>query len=210
MWRFIFDPASGQLVLGRLVDLHTMPDYDRLIFYGTTCNAWAREDEDVRALLSPSACDRRPLWHGNPWCRTHQLVGLRFVEKNRCESDEETAVTVRTIEDRIRDELSWDFRVEDAYIQRALLLVESGRGQDVKPVWIRRILDAQRADGGWDGADVLAPLPGGKVLGWSSGSLYPQILSPPASNFHATAQALYLLALLLGQAAQHSPTPDPS
>ncbi|MCU1314916.1 MAG: hypothetical protein JWN63_238, partial [Candidatus Acidoferrum typicum] len=30
----------------------------------------------------------------------------------------------------------------------------------VKAIWLRKILDAQRADGGWDGIHVMAHLPG--------------------------------------------------
>ena len=43
----------------------------------------------------------------------------------------------------------------------------------------------------------LAQLPGGKVLAWDGGRLYPWIRPQPRSNLHATAQGIYLLALLL-------------
>jgi hypothetical protein len=198
-WRFIFDSSGSERIRERLLDLDGLPDYNRLFFYGATCNSWAREDPAVLALLRPSACDPRLAWHGNPWCRTHQLMGLRLVQKNRCEPDEATAETITTVQNFILGELKWDFRVEDAYIQKVLVLVESGRRQDVKAIWIRRILDAQRPDGGWDGVDALAPWPGDQVLGWSTGSLCPRVLPRPTSNFHATAQALYLLGLLLEQ-----------
>jgi hypothetical protein len=45
---------------------------------------------------------------------------------------------------------------------------------------------------------VIAQLPGGRVLGWADGKLFPGIFPRRASNFHATAQALYLLALWRG------------
>ena len=77
------------------------------------------------------------------------------------------------------------------------MLVESGRRKDVKAIWLRKIFDAQSPDGGWDDADVIAHLQGDLVLGWSGGRLYPWLLPRPVSNFHATAQGLYLLALSL-------------
>jgi hypothetical protein len=141
-------------------------DYQRLFVYGATCNLPLRSDPEVAALLSPSGCGTGSghLWFRYPWCRTHQLMGLRFVQRNRCEPDEETARTIKTVQDLIVSELRWDFRVLDAYLQRVWTLVESGRRNDVKAIWLRRILDAQRADGGWDGADVIVHLPGGRVV----------------------------------------------
>ena len=75
-------------------------------------------------------------------------------------------------------------------------LIETGRRQDVKAVWIKRILDAQRQDGGWDGVDVIAHLQD-HLLACSDGRLRPAVMSQPESTFHPTAQGLYLLALLL-------------
>jgi hypothetical protein len=195
-WRFIFDPYKGgrRLLMGFP---GWLPDYNRLFLYGATCDDMAREDPGVVALLSPSACDAHWLWLRSPWCRTHQLMGLRFVRKNRCEPAAETESTIKSVQELILGELRWDFRVEDAYIQKVLMLVESGQRGQVKEIWLRRVLDAQRTDGGWDGVDVIARLPGHRVLCWSDGRLYPRIQPQSASTFHATAQGLYLLALLL-------------
>jgi hypothetical protein len=200
IWRYIFD-STGR---GRTAGLHInfpdgTPDYNRLFIYGATCNESAHEDPAVLMLLNPAACDPGLAWLRSPWCRTHQLMGLRFVQKNHCESDAATAETVAAVQSLILSELAWDFRVEDAYIQKVLMLVESGRRKDVKAVWLRKILEAQRADGGWDGVDVIAHLPGNRVLCWTNGHLYPRITRQRSSNFHATAQGLYLLALWLGR-----------
>jgi hypothetical protein len=118
------------------------------------------------------------------------------LQKNHCEPDEVTAETVAVVQNVILSELKWDFRVEDAYIQKVMTLVESGRRKDVKAIWLRKILEAQRADGGWDGLDVIAHLPGDRVLCWGV-HLYPAVTRQRPSNFHATAQGLYLLALWL-------------
>jgi hypothetical protein len=175
--------------------------YQRLFVYGATCNVPLRTDPEVLELLSPSACDTRYAWLRSPWCRTHQLMGLRFVQKNHCDPDEDTARTIQAVQAGILTELRWDFRVEDAYLQKVWTLVESGRRNDIRAVWVRRILAAQQVDGGWRGADVIAALPGGLAIFWQ-GRLFPRVGAMQPSDFHATAQGLYLMALLLADEAR--------
>jgi hypothetical protein len=198
--QFFFDPNGSENVAGRRL---TFPaywaDYQRLFVYGTTCNNSAREDPQVMALLDASGCNPHMTWLRSPWCHTHQLMGLRFVQQNHCEPDAATARTINAVQNSILAELRWDFRVEDAYLQKVMTLLESGRREDIKPIWIKRILQAQRADGGWDGVDIIAPLPGNRVLAWDGGRLYPWPRTSPQTNLHATAQGLYLLAMLLRQ-----------
>jgi hypothetical protein len=196
--QFFFDSSGSEQIARQPIHLSSQwADYQRLFVYGATCNESVRADPNVQALLTPSGCDAHLMWLRSPWCHTHQLMGLRFVQENHCEPGVETDQTIKAVQGSILAELRNDFRVEDAYLQKVLTLVESGRRQDIKPVWIRRILDAQRPDGGWDGVDILAQLPGGKVLAWDGGRLYPWIRPQPRSNLHATAQGIYLLALLL-------------
>ena len=126
-------------------------------------------------------------------------MGLRLVQRNHCEPDDQTARTINAVQNSILAELRWDFRVEDAYLQKVMTLLESGRRKDIKPIWIKRILEAQRADGGWDGVDIVAHFPGDRVLAWEGGRLYPWPRTLPQTNLHATAQGLLLLALLLNQ-----------
>jgi hypothetical protein len=132
-------------------------------------------------------------------------MGLRFVQKNHCESDLPTGQTIRTVQDFIVGDLNWDFRLGDAYIQKVMTLVESGRRDAVKAIWVRKILGSQRSDGGWDGTGVLASLPGDRVLCWADGHLYPQIVRRRPSTFHPTAQGLYLMALLTATQEQSLP-----
>ncbi len=196
--QYFFDSSGSEQLIGKaIVFPANWADYQRLFVYGATCNGSVREDPQVVALLSPAGCNPGLTWLRSPWCHTHQLMGLRFAQKNHCDSDEETARTVEAVQSSILAELRWDFRVEDAYLQKVMVLVESGRRKDIKPVWIRRVLEAQRADGGWNGVDVITHLPGNRVLVWQGGQLYPSIRTPPESNLHATAQGLYLLAMLV-------------
>lgn len=195
---YLFDPTgSDQVRYVNITLADDVSDYNRLFLYGATCNEGLRDDPMVRSLLTPAACGGGLLWLKSPWCRTHQLMGLRFVQRGHCEPEAETAATLVNVQNLILMELKWDFRVEDAYIQKALTLAESGRRGNLKAVWIRKILDAQRSDGGWDGMDVIARLPGALIFCWGDGLLYPRVLTQRPSTFHATAQALYLMALLL-------------
>ena len=195
--RFFFDSSGRDQARSARLDLSGWPDaYQALFAYGITCNGPLRFDPAVEQMLSPAACEAGHAWLRNPWCRTHQLMGLRFVQKNHCNPEEETARTIGTVQDGILSELRWDYRVEDAYLQKVWTLIESGRRSEVEPVWVRRILEAQEADGGWTGADVITPLPGGQALFWEGG-MRPRTGPIPRSNFHATAQGLYLMALLL-------------
>jgi hypothetical protein len=198
--QFFFDPSGSEKIAGqRLTFLDSWADYQRLFVYGSTCNSSVREDPAVLALLSPSGCDPDLMWLRSPWCRTHQLMGLRFVQRNHCEPDDQTARTINAVQNSILAELRWDFRVEDAYLQKVMTLLESGRRKDIKPIWIKRILEAQRADGGWDGADIVIHLPGNRGLAWEGGRLYPWPHTLPQTHLHATAQGLYILALLLNK-----------
>lgn len=204
-WAFLFNARGGAHPLDPPLSVpQSLPGYQRLLLYGATCSATEREDPEVLALLTPSACDAGLKWLRTPWCRSRQLLGLDLVQQNRCEAGAETDRTIHTVQDRLLTELRWDFRVEDPYMQKVLMLVASGRRRDVRAIWLRRILDAQQPDGGWNGVDVIAHLPDGKLLCFSPDQLYPVVLSDPSSTFHATAQGLYLLALLLASGSVSS------
>jgi hypothetical protein len=194
--RFFFDTAGQDQMRSQPLDLSGWTDsYQRLFAYGITCNAPLRFDPQVEAMLSPAACEAGHEWLRNPWCRTHQLMGLRFVQQNHCNPDEETARTIAVVQAGILSELRWDYRVEDAYLQRVWTLIESGRRAEVKAVWVRRILAAQEAGGGWTGADVILRLPGNRAVFWEGGPR-PRVGPRPQPSFHSTAQGLYLMALL--------------
>lgn len=77
--------------------------------------------------------------------------------------------------------------------------MDSGARDRVKPVWakpawLRRVLDAQTADGGRSGMQPLLPLGNGRVLGFSQRGVG---MGEPCANFHVTAQGVLLLSLLL-------------
>lgn len=190
VWSGMFDDtASVQLPPpGRLPGL---PAYDYLLLYGLTCDAgWGRALE-VTAQLRPDFCSA-PI--REPQCNAFQLLGVRLVQRNGCGDRDRTAALLGQLQD---DTVTWlirDPRVDDAYILRVLVLLDSGAFERVRPAWIRRILAAQLSDGGWGDVQPVLRLPDDSVLGFTSAGLVHRRLH---SDFHATAKAVLLLGLLL-------------
>lgn len=192
VWHHLFD-ADAQVQI-HLEALAAWPDYNLLFLYGLSCRSELRHEPRVVALLDANACGGfgTPAYFRDPTCLTHQLMGVRFMQEHRCQSDEKTKQLTGTLVEQVVDSTRLDFRVVDFYIQRLLMLAESGAASRIEPRWLIRVLDAQRPDGGWDDFDRLIGL-GERSLGWSGRSLR---LRTPASNFHTTAQGLYLMSLL--------------
>lgn len=80
------------------------------------------------------------------------------------------------------------------------MLVDTGAINRVKPVWIRSIVDAQGNEGGWSGFQPLLPLWEDFSIGFSSKGLGVQ---GNKGNFHATAQGVLIMSLLLNSQTLH-------
>lgn len=188
LWVPLFHP--GRWVPFRIEDIEHYPDYNLHFIYGIGCDAELAEHPVVVPQLRADFCDRHPL---RPACVTHQLMGFRFMQRSGCGDPAATSAAVAELQTRIVRQLTWDPRVVDVYLQRVLMLVESGAAERVKPIWLRRVLAAQRTDGGWAGIDPLLELGAA-----ASVSLGPRGLSfaAPRSDFHATAQGVLLMSLL--------------
>ena len=179
--------------LPELYMLSHLPDYNYLFLYGLTCDSDWEGEPEVQRQLDLGFCSMHYL---HPRCVTHQMIGVRFMQRRNCGNSEVVGRLVQGLQDTIVAELTWDPRVVDAYIQRVVMLIDSGAADRVNPTWIWRVLNAQNDDGGWGDIDPVLRLPGGKTIGFSSkmigyGNLH--------SNFHATAQGVWLISLLLSQ-----------
>ncbi len=130
----------------------------------------------------------------SPACVTHQLMGIRFMERRNCGDPEYVKGMVKTLQDKIVKQLTWDPRVVDVYIQRVLMLTDSGARERIKPVWIRNVLDAQLESGGWSPNQSIIALGSSRYLCFTSRILGVCELK---SRFHATAQGVLLMSLLL-------------
>lgn len=171
--------------------LSGLDDYQLYFVYAITCDQELSAKPRVLAQMDPDYCS------GQPWrlaCPTHQLMAFRFMQRSQCNDGPELQTAITALQSRIRLHQTLDPRVVDVYIQRVLMLVESGARASVKPIWIQHILDAQLSDGGWGNFAPLLTLGADRYLGFDRLAL---AVKTPDSNFHATAQGVLLLSLLL-------------
>ena len=193
LWRTLFYPDTWVSV--RYEDIRDYPYYNLHFFYGLTCDAELAQVAGIAAQNDPAFCNKHPL---RPACVTHQLMGIRLLQRSKCGDQQELDETEKTLERRIFRQLTWDPRQVDVYIQRVLMLAQSAHPDVIKPIWIRRVAAAQQPDGGWGPFDPLVPIGGGRYLGFSGKGLSP---GKPKSTFHATAQGVLLFSILVNRAA---------
>jgi len=197
IWRPMFHP--GTWVPVRFEDISGFSYYNWYFIYAILCDKKLGDVPAISAQNDTSFCDQHPF---KPACVTHQLMGIRFLQRSGCGDPEQLRDKSRRLQDRIYRQLILDPRVVDVYMQRVLMLVESGAGKRIKPVWIRNLVEAQQADGGWSPHEPLLPLGGGYQFGYGP-NLFS--LSRPRSSFHTTAQGVLLFSLLARDARNATP-----
>ena len=190
-WKPLFNPNSWVPI--RYGDIKQLPDYNQHYLYAITCDAELGEVSGIRVQFDPGFCaEHHPV---SPACVTHQLIGMRLMQARDCGDRQEVQRTIAVLQGKVRRQLTWDTRVVDVYLQRVWVLIESGAADKVKPVWVRRVLEAQLPDGGWADAEPLINLPGDAQFGFTRTGV--GIFSEQDSVFHATAQGVFLLGLLM-------------
>ncbi len=187
IWRPLFYPKSWVPV--RFEDIAALPYYNLHFIYALTCDRDLAQIPEIAAQNDPAFCDGHPL---RPACATHQMMGLLLLKRSQCGDQVVLENSIQTLQQRIHNQLTWDPRVVDVYLQRVLMLVESGAADTVKPVWLKQLADAQQPDGGWSPFMPVVPIGGGRSIGINR---LPGIGSP-RSSFHMTAQGVLLFALL--------------
>ncbi len=187
LWTPFFNPGYKPYVpdIDLLSDLKP---YQILFAYALSCDTELGNEPLIKRQLQSDYCQHSLI---NARCVTHQQMGVFLLEQNGCGDHKRLASELLDI---IESDLSLDFRVTDSYLQRALTLAQGGRSQAIKPVWVRKIMQAQSEDGGWGDYYPVIDLAGIK-LGFSSRPT--PVIGPGKSDFHATAQGLLLMALLL-------------
>lgn len=187
IWRPLFYPNSWVPV--RFEDIASHPYYNWHFIYASSCDRDLGSMPQIAAQNDPAFCDQHRL---KPACVTHQMMGLLLLKRSQCGDQGQLARSIEILQQRIHVQLTWDPRVVDVYMQRVLMLVESGAGDSVKPVWIQQLIDAQQADGGWATFMPLIPVGGGRSIGFK------RLISidAPKPDFHITAQGVLLFALL--------------
>lgn len=213
-----FDPAStlrtwypmfrvGHTIPVKYESLNGLPDYNKHIVYAIGCNEELGREADIAAQNNPDYCGSFHLFR--PTCVTNQLLGIRFLQRSKCGDPDQLAVILDDLQMRVVRELTYDPRVLDVYIKRVMMLLDSGKRELVKPVWVRRILDVQLPDRGWGNFVPLLPVGGGNYLGYGHGDSRIGVpagegslhfkgvdIGKPISTFHATAQVVLMLALM--------------
>jgi hypothetical protein len=172
-----------------LDDIANYPDYNQHFFYAITCDRELAEAPEIAAQNEAAFCGGHPL---RPACVTHQMMGLLLLKRSECGDTAQLDQTIRMLQQRIRKQLTWDFRVVDVYMQRVLMLVASGARDAVKPIWLRQLLKAQQADGGWSNFMPLLPIGNDRYIGIRR----LLAIGPPEADFHITAQGVLLFTLL--------------
>ena len=200
-WHHLFDHNSQ--VWLQTYQYEQLPDYNQLFLYGLSCQPTLREEPQVAKLLSVDSCDKvgTLAYLQNTTCATHQLMGVYFMQQRKCENGINTQALKSSLQNQIALEATWDFRgIVDFYLQKVLMLAVTGATDKIKPQWLKRVIHAQRPDGGWDNFYEFIKLDKDHSIGWSAkGVLW---VRKPESNFHTTAQGLYLMSILSSKAPQ--------
>lgn len=189
VWRHWFSRHSPTPVI--FTDIAHYPDYNLFFVYAAACDAELAELDIIKRQQEAQFCsDVHPI---SPACVTHQLMGARMMLERGCGEPQAVSALISTLQDKVVGQLTWDPRVVDVYLQRVLMLADTGAMARIKPIWLRRILDAQRPDGGWGQMQALVPLPSNRAIGFNARGLG---VGTVESDFHATAQGVLLLSLV--------------
>ena len=188
MWRPLFyDNAWSP---PRYEEIRNFPYYNKHFLYALNCDRDLEQYPEISEQNDPDFCDRHLL---RPACVTHQLMGIRMLQRKKCGDPKKLQQTVAVLQDRIVRQLFYDPRVVDVYLQRVLMLIESGAASRVKPVWLRRVIEAQSEAGGWSNFQPLLPLFGQQSLGFTQRGVG---IRKRRDTFHATVQGVLTMSLL--------------
>lgn len=189
IWNHLFDKKSNISI--DLFSIAGLPDYNKLYLFGLTCDEELSSLDIIKMQKDVNFCWKtHPI---SPACITHQLLGFRFMKRRNCQNDRLLNNKIASLQNYLSWQLFFDFRVVDVYIQRVLMLAESDLKDAIKPIWVKRIIEAQLEDGGWDGFQGLVPVGKSKHFGFSA---YGVTVKKAKSNFHATAQGVFLMSLM--------------
>lgn len=207
-WRRLVEPAASIELRDSMIE--GLEPYQRFYYYSATCRPVEADQSGMGSeqFLEANVC--QPMWRkvllSDNVCTTHQLLGIRMARRSGCPLGPKVAALESELVDDIALQLRLDPVFRDAYIQRVLTMYWVAGPQHVKPIWLRRVLQAQRADGGWSGDRFLLGLPDwlqpATFRRWMSvimPSRFP--VGEPESEFHPTAQGLLLMALAMSQPA---------
>jgi len=171
-----------------------LPYYNQHLIYALNCAADIEDELPIVAQQNSAEFCHQLQYFYRPACTTHQLMGINFLFTRQCTVLSNIDEVSQALQKDIVGQLTWDIRVVDVYLQRVLMLLITGAEASVEPIWIQQVLDHQQDDGGWGDFVALLGSDTGRSLGFSSKVLS---LGREKSNFHATAQGVYILSYLV-------------
>jgi len=174
-----------------------LPYYNQHFIYALNCASDIAQEIPLVEQQNHAGFCFQPAYIYRPACITHQLMGVNFLKLKNCNLLPNIDQVIHALQQSIETQLFWDVRVVDVYLQRVLMLLISGAETQVRPVWIQQVLDHQLADGGW-GADVpLLNLGNRSIAFTGKGVGLRPAETQLTSNFHTTAQGVFILSYLL-------------
>lgn len=196
VWQAHFRPEQFRDAVFSESEYRPLVEYQQYFLYGLTCSKQLAKEPLIQAQHNPNFC-----WRGTriirPACVTHQLMAYRMAQNIQCPI-EDLDVKIAALQNTIEKQLRYDPRVVDVYVQRLLMLVDSGASDRVNSRWLGRVIKAQQPDGGWSDMQPLIPLGGGRFFGFDANGV---TVKKPVGNFHATAQGVLLMTLLCHEKA---------
>jgi hypothetical protein len=173
-----------------------LPYYNKYFIYSLHCTSGLVDELAIISEQNNADFCHQPSYFYRPACITHQLMAVNFLNESGCNHVDNIEGLINDLQQDIVNQLNWDVRVIDVYLQRVMMLLITGAQDEVKPIWIRNILDHQLSDGGWGDFDELINVMGNKSIGFSSRLMS---LREKKSSFHATAQGVYILTWLVSK-----------
>jgi hypothetical protein len=190
-WLALFDPMRYRGMQLDALQLTQFPDYNQYFLYALACSKDLGETDLIQRQHDTDFC-----WTEHPAgsaCITHQMMGFRFLQRSQCDLLPDVDQRIATLQNVIRNQLQFDPRVVDVYLQRILMLLDSGAVDSIKPIWVQRAIAAQLPDGTWSNLQPLLPVGGGRYFGFNQIGFG---VEPLIGNFHATAQGIFVMGLL--------------
>lgn len=166
--------------------------YQKYLLFSITCGRELADEPIIVRQNNTNFCYKYFL---DSSCVTHQLMAYRFMQRYGCDRVDDLPKKISVLQNGIQRLLTWDPRVVDVYLQRVLMLIDSGAADKVKSVWLERILEAQLPDGSWSDRQSLESLGGQNYLSFGL-SYYLLYTGPVRGTFHATVQGIWLMSLL--------------
>jgi len=176
-----------------------LPYYNQHIIYGLNCAADIAEEIPLVAQQNQADFCFQPGYIYRPACVTHQMMGIYFLQQQNCGLLQNAEQVTRSLQQSIASQLTWDFRGVDVYLQRVLMLLVTGAEDQIKPVWLQRVLQHQLDDGGWAGEAPIVSLGGRSLLFNARGIGLGPGREQMRGNYHATAQGVLILSYLKTQ-----------